>query len=94
MLERPAIMDAAERKYLSLGLRIIGEFGAIIAVPVVLFALAGKWLDARFGTRGLFLIAGFVLAAAISAVSIARKAKKFAKEYEDIEAKGRRGKGA
>ena len=87
-------MDAAERKYLSLGLRIVGEFGAIIAVPVVLFALAGKWLDGRYGTKPLFLIAGFILAAAVSSFSIARKAKKFAKEYEDIEAKGRRGKGA
>jgi F0F1-type ATP synthase assembly protein I len=86
-------MDAADSKYVSLGLRIVGEFGAIIAVPIVLFALAGKWLDGRYGTKPWFLIAGFALAAAVSSISIARKAKAFDKEYKDIEAEGKRIKG-
>ncbi len=77
-------MPANDRAYLILAARIIGEFGAIIAVPAVLAALAGKWLDARFGTRPLFLVVGFALAASCSAVMIDRKAKKFAEEYDAI----------
>ena len=76
-----------DRKYLLLSLRIMGSFGAILAVPVVVFALTGKWLDARYGTRPWFLIAGFVFAAVLSAISIVRKAKEFSKEYRDIENK-------
>lgn len=68
-----------------LGLRIIGEFGFIIAVPVVLLALLGEWLDAKYETAPLFLVAGFVLAALLSGISIYRRAKEFGREYMSIE---------
>ncbi|MBI4457475.1 AtpZ/AtpI family protein [Candidatus Uhrbacteria bacterium] len=74
-----------DRRYLMLAVRIVGEFGAIIAVPAVLLALTGMRLDALYGTRPRFLIAGFVLAAVLSAVAIYRKAKRFGKEYQEIE---------
>ncbi len=74
-----------------LGLRITGEFGAIIAAPVVLLAWLGKTLDARYGTRPLLLIAGFVLAFAVSAAGIYRRAREFGKEYEAIGKKETKG---
>ncbi|MFH2062617.1 MAG: AtpZ/AtpI family protein [bacterium] len=76
-----------DRKYVILGLRIVGEFGAIIAVPVVLLSLLGKYLDQRYGTAPAFLIAGFLLAAVLSGVSVYRRAREFGREYSQIESK-------
>ena len=84
-LDKP--VSAQDREYVMLGLRIVGEFGAIIAVPIVLFALGGKWLDAKYGTEPMFLIAGFVVAVALSAHMVYRKARQFNDEYLAIEDK-------
>jgi len=74
-----------DRRYILLGLRITGEFGAIIAVPVVLLTMLGKYLDGLYGTRPMLLICGFVIAFALSAVSIHRRAKSFRDEYLAID---------
>lgn len=73
-----------DRRYLLLGFRIMAEFGAIIAVPVVLLAKLGQRLDEAFGTGPWLLIAGFGLSAGISAAGIWRRAKKFSREYEEL----------
>ena len=83
----PAKRKDADRQYLLLGARIVGDFGATLAVPVVLFALAGKALDAKYGTRPLLLVVGFALAAAVSGTSIFRKAKRYGKAYESLNKK-------
>ncbi len=67
-----------------LGFRIMGEFGATIAVPVVLLAWLGKTLDLAYGTGPWLLIAGFVLAFALSAAAIYRRAKTYGREYEAL----------
>ncbi len=74
-----------DRKYILLGLRIVGEFGAIIAVPVVLLAMLGKYLDGKYGTAPWLLIAGFVIAFTLSSVSIYSRAKRFRDEYISID---------
>ena len=79
-----------DRKYIQLGLRIVGEFGAIIAVPVVLLTLLGRYADTRYGTAPAFMIVGFVLAALLSGVSIYRRAKQFGREYQAIESDRKR----
>lgn len=78
-------MDDKDRKSYLLGLRIAGDFGATIAVPVVLFVLVGQWLDGKYGMGARYTIAAFVLAAFLSAKSIYRKAKKYAKEYDMLD---------
>ena len=78
-------MTTLERQYYLFGLRIVGDFGASIAVPVILFVLIGQWLDGKYGTGSRYTILGFVVAALLSARMIYRKAKRYAKEYEDIE---------
>jgi F0F1-type ATP synthase assembly protein I len=75
---------ANDRRYVMLGLRITGNFGAAIAIPVVTLASLGKYLDGRFGTRPWLTIMGFVVAAALSAVLIRRKAEAYGKEYQAI----------
>lgn len=42
------------------------QLGAAVAVPTVLLALGGRWLDVRFGTGSIFLVAGLALAFALS----------------------------
>lgn len=74
-----------DRRYFLFAIRIMGELVWMIAVPVVLLALLGKWLDTRWNTRPWFLILGFVLAAIISGVSVWRRAKELGKEYQDID---------
>ena len=38
------------------------QLGFIIALPIVAFGFAGKWLDARSGTEPLFTLLGILLA--------------------------------
>lgn len=67
-----------------LGLRIIGDFGASIAVPVVVLVLIGQYLDKKFSLLPLFTIMAFVLAALISAKIIHKKAKNYGAEYKRL----------
>lgn len=64
---------------------LMGELGIEIAVPVVLLAKAGQWLDGKYGTEPKLLIAGFVLSFLISASIIWKRAKHFQKMYENNE---------
>lgn len=72
----------SDRAYYIFALRIIGDFGASIAVPVVVFVLIGQWLDAKYGTAPWVMIAGLALAALSSARIIYKKAKKYGQEYQ------------
>ena len=76
-----------DKEYIRLGLRIIGDFGATLAVPVVLFVLAGQWLDKKYHHSYLFTVLAFILAALTSARMIYKKAKQYDKLYHDIEKK-------
>lgn len=62
----------------------MGEFGAAIAVPVVLLSWLGKRLDQAYGTGPWLLIAGFVAAFALSAAAIYRRSKTYGREYEAL----------
>lgn len=73
--------DPRERQYLLLGLRIVGDFGATIALPVVGFVFIGQKLDGRYGTHVLFTIVGFAIAALVSGKLIYQKAKAYGKQY-------------
>jgi len=79
--------DPKERKYMLMGLRIVGDFGATIAVPVVLFVLIGQWLEGKYGYAPWFTIGGFVLAAALSGKMIYKKAKAYGKAYQELDTK-------
>lgn len=74
-----------DKEYLRLGLQIIGDFGATLAVPVVVFVIIGQWLDEKYNHTYLFTAIAFVLAALTSARMIYKKAKYYDKAYHDIE---------
>lgn len=79
--------STGDRRYYIFALRIMGEIVYLIAVPVVVLALVGKWLDGKFGTKPWLLITGFVLAALISGFSVWRRAKELGKEYQALDEK-------
>lgn len=76
-----------DKDYIRLGLRIVGDFGATLAVPVVVFVLIGQWLDEKYHHIYLFTAVAFILAAITSARLIYKKAKLYDKLYHDIEKK-------
>lgn len=73
-----------DRQYYLFALRIIGDFGIIIAVPIVIFVLIGKWLDGKYNTRPLFLVIAFLLAALITIKIIHKKAKTYGHQYQKM----------
>lgn len=86
MAENPQ-KKAIDRKYWVFSLKIIGDFGVTLAVPVVVFSTLGQRLDAYFSSSPWCTVLGFVLASLLSGKLIYKKTKKYAKEYEDIDKK-------
>ena len=79
--------SSQDQEYIRLGLRIVGDFGATLAAPVVIFVLVGQWLDHKYHHVYLFTAIGFIFAALTSAKLIYKKAKQYDKLYHDIERK-------
>ncbi|MBI2483508.1 AtpZ/AtpI family protein [Candidatus Uhrbacteria bacterium] len=50
-----------------------GELGYTIAVPVVVLALVGRFLDRSWGTTPWLLLTGVVLAVVVSAMGVTHK---------------------
>lgn len=66
------------------GIRIVGEFGGLIAIPVVVLVLLGRWLDGRWETKPWMTIVAFILAAIISGFMVWRRTKEVAREYQKL----------
>lgn len=56
-------------------LSLAWELGYTIAVPLVLFALLGRWADRRWDTSPLLFLTGVVLAILISSYIVYKKMK-------------------
>lgn len=72
------------RAYYLFALKIVGDFGIAIAAPVVIFSLIGQHFDEKYHRTPLFTIIGFVVAAALSARLIYKKAKRYGQEYQNL----------
>ncbi len=55
------------------------EFGFIIALPLVVFALLGKWLDGKWGTFPWLTLAGIVLAITSTTIWMTKRLKSYIK---------------
>jgi hypothetical protein len=49
------------------------EFGFVIALPLVLFGLGGKWLDSHYHTNKVFTLVGILVALVFSVTLLARR---------------------
>ncbi len=74
----------SDRAYYLFALRIIGDFGATIAVPVVIFVLIGQYFDEKYQRSPWFTILAFVSAALLSGRMIYKKAKKYGAQYQNL----------
>lgn len=63
-------------------LAMAGQLGFIIALPLVLLALLGRWLDQRYNASPLFLLLGVLLALVVTVVWFAFKAKAMLRDLE------------
>ena len=70
-----------------MGLKIVGDFGASIAAPVILFVWIGQWLDEKYESGSWYTVGAFILAAALSGAMIYRKAKAYGREYQNLDSK-------
>lgn len=84
MESKEPLKPNSERRYYLFALRIAGDFGVSIAVPAVMGALIGQYLDEKYNRAPLFLVLSLVLALALSAKIIYRKAKKYGEEYQNL----------
>lgn len=73
-----------DRAYYIFALKIIGDFGVAIALPVVVFVLIGNYFDSKYNISPLGTILGFILSALISTKLIYKKAKRYGREYEAL----------
>jgi len=78
-----------DREYYLFAVRIMGDFGASIALPLVGFVLLGQYLDGKYNQAPWFTVIGFVLAALLTAKLVHKKAKKYGQEYQAMEDKGK-----
>ncbi len=76
--------DPSDRAYYIFAMKVVGDFGANIAVPVVVLVLLGEYLEKRYGFQPYGTVAGFVLAAIISGTIIFRKAKQYGTQYQAL----------
>lgn len=84
-----ALFSESDRSYYLFALKIIGDFGASIALPVVCFTYLGQYADSRLGTAPYLLVGGFIVAALSSGYLIYRKAKIYGQDYERLNKKNR-----
>lgn len=76
--------DSSDREYYLLALRIAGDFGANIAIPVVFFVFLGRAIEQRYGFSPFGMLGGFLLAAVLSGKIIYTKAKKYGEQYDRL----------
>ena len=77
-----------DSKYYRLAARIFADFSGTIAVPAVLAALLGKWMDNRYGTEPRYIIVLLILACALTACAVVKKAKRYKAEYDRLNSAG------
>jgi len=75
---------SSDAAYQRLALKIFVEFSGSIAIPAILAAVFGEWLDMRYGTEPWLLIVTMVVAFFATTVVVVRKARFYAREYEKL----------
>ncbi len=69
-----------QRGLLAQALGFAWDFGVIVAVPLVAFALLGSWLDRRYGTEPWIFLGGVVVSIVITSALVVMKLTKIIKD--------------
>lgn len=69
-----------EKSTLWQALSLLGQLGYVIAIPLVILALGGRFIDKKYGTSPWFLIAGMFLALVISTFWVYKKTAEIMKD--------------
>ena len=62
----------------------VWDIFALIAVPTVLLALLGRWLDTRWHTSTWLTLTGLALALVASSILVSRKARTFSELIKKV----------
>lgn len=75
---------ASEQKRLTFlkAFQIAGEFGFIIALPLIGLGFLGKWMDARYHTK-YFVLIGVLLAIGLSTAWLTKSIKDMLKDLKN-----------
>lgn len=76
--------DPIGRQYMLMGFKIVGDFGATIAIPVVVFVLIAQKLETKYGGGPWLTVSAFVLAAVLTGYIIRKKAIEYGREYKKL----------
>lgn len=79
--EKPSTSEDKKKQLFTKAFAFSIEFGFSIAIPLIVFGLAGKWLDAKFGTKYLVFV-GIVLAITSTTVWITKRIKEMVKDLQ------------
>ncbi len=74
----------SDRAYYLFALRIVGDFGITIAVPAVLAAFLGRYLDDKYGHYPLFTIICLIVVFGLTMFSLRKKAKRYGAHYQQM----------
>lgn len=74
----------SDAPYYRLAMRIFADFSGTIAVPAVLAALLGKWLDQKYTTQPRYLILLLIIAFLLTGFSVRKKAILYQKKYQSL----------
>lgn len=86
-MEKKPVKPSKDKEYYRLAFKILGDFGVSIAVPVIVFSRLGLYFDEKYGFYPWLTISSFIFAAIFTGISINKKAKRYAQEYENIDKK-------
>jgi F0F1-type ATP synthase assembly protein I len=75
---------STDAQYRRLAMRIFADFSGTIAVPAVLAALGGQWLDERYGTEPRYILILLAIALTFTGILIVKKANKYMRAYEKL----------
>ena len=76
--------QTTDRQYYLFAIRIFADFGATIAVPVVIAVIIGQYLDEKYNQSPFCTIIAFVIAALLTAQMIRKKAKVYGIQYQNM----------
>ncbi len=76
--------DQSDHKYYILGLKMMLDIGAVLAIPAIIAAILGTYIDNLINKGPVFITILLACAFVSSLIVVYKKAVKYRKEYLDL----------